>query len=144
MTFAPGDSVHVKDIGKGTVREVRNGGRYLVDVKARSILTSADQLTPMESAAKPHRAVRTRDVYESPTGAPSSLDLHGFTVDEAVEAVAAFLNAALLAGAGEVRIIHGRSGGKIKAAVHRQLQRIAAVRSYNVDAGNPGVTIVVL
>jgi len=149
MTFAPGDAVHVKAIGKGTVREVRNAGRYLVDVKGRSILTSADQLTAIENPAKSVRAgtpaaPRSRAVYEAPSGASSSLDLHGYTVDEALEAVAAFLNAALIAGDAEVRIIHGRGGGKIKAAVHAQLKRIASVRRYNVDPANAGVTIVTL
>ena len=146
MTFAPGDAVHVKAIGKGTVLEVRNRGRYLVDVKGRAIVTSADQLTAIENPVKSARAstVRDRAVYEPTSGAPLSLDLHGHTVDEAVEAVAAFLNAALLAGAAEVRIIHGRSGGKIKAAVHAQLKRIPSIRSYRIDPANAGVTIVTL
>jgi DNA mismatch repair protein MutS2 len=145
MAFFPGDSVHVKAIGKGTVREVRNGGRYLVDVKGRSIQTSEDQLTSIVSG--PQR--QTKSVVRGPqpatsAGASQSIDLHGHTVDEAVEALGAFLNAALLAGSAEVRVIHGRSGGKIKAAVHAQLRRIATVRRFNVDPGNPGVTIVVL
>jgi DNA mismatch repair protein MutS2 len=146
VSFAAGDPVHVKNIGKGTVREVRNGGRYLVDVKGRSIQTSGDQLTaiasPAKSASATTAAPRGRAGYEAPAGPPASLDLHGHTVDEAVEAVAAFLNAALLAGAAEVRIIHGRSGGKIKAAVHAQLKRIASIHRYRVDPANAGVTIV--
>ena len=32
MAFAPGDEVHVAALGKGVVREVRNGGRYLVEL----------------------------------------------------------------------------------------------------------------
>jgi DNA mismatch repair protein MutS2 len=152
MTFAPGDAVHVKAIGKGTVREVRNGGRYLVDVKGRFIQTTADQLTAMEKPAKSDRAKtavppRSRGVYEASSGASGaslSLDLHGHTVDEALDALAAFLNAALLAGAAEVRIVHGRSGGKIKAAVHAHLKRFASIRRYNVDPANAGVTIVML
>jgi DNA mismatch repair protein MutS2 len=145
MTFAPGDAVHVKAVGKGTVREVRNGGRYLVDVKGRSIQTSADQMTAIAIPAKSARAAsttRTRPVYEPTSGATSSLDLHGHTVDEALDALTSFLNAALLAGSAEVRIIHGRSGGKIKSAVHAQLKRIPSIRRYSVDPANAGVTIV--
>ena len=140
--FVPGDAVHVKAIGKGTVREVRNGGRYLVDVNGRSIQTSEDQLTPTtlrkQSGGQPPSAVQPL------SSGSQTIDLHGHTVDEAVEALASFLNAALLAGSAEVRIIHGRSGGKIKSAVHAQLRRIAAVRRFNVDPANPGVTVVVL
>jgi len=75
-------------------------------------------------------------------GAATSLDLHGLTVDEATEAVGVFLNDALLGGAAEVRIIHGRSGGRLKSSLHAQLKRIASIRSYAVDPRNAGVTIV--
>ena len=56
MSFAPGDAIHVKAIGKGIVREVRNGGRYLVEVNGRSIVTTSDQLTAVASSKKPARA----------------------------------------------------------------------------------------
>lgn len=144
--FVAGDTVHVKAVGKGIVREVRNGGRYLVDINGRAIVAAADQLTPIEIAAKKSSRARnvSRPEYANATNAASSIDLHGHTVDEAVEALTAFLNAALLASVAEVHIIHGRSGGKIKAAVHNQLRRIPSVRSFRVDPANAGVTIVSL
>ena len=142
MTFAPGDAVHIRGVGKGVVRELRNGGRCLVDVNGRSIVTTIDQLTPFEPPKKKSNV--TRAVDEERSGESLSLDLHGFTVDEAVEKVAAFLNDALLRGVGELRIIHGRSGGKLKAALHRQLKGIASVRRFRVDPRNEGVTVVQL
>jgi DNA mismatch repair protein MutS2 len=147
--FAPGDAIHVRAIGKGTVREVRNGGRYLVEVNGRSIVTTSDQLTAQESPAKRARAKatppsRASHVYDRPSDTAASLDLHGLTVDEALDAVAAFLNNALLTGAAEVQIIHGRSGGRLKASLHKQLKGIASIRGYAVDPRNAGVTIVKL
>jgi DNA mismatch repair protein MutS2 len=142
MPFAAGDTVHVKNIGKGVVREVRNGERYLVDVNGRAVQTTGDQLTAVAPPTKKVKVV-SRPLFET-ASASQSIDLHGHTVDEAVEALAAFLNAALLAGTSEVRIIHGRSGGKIKAAVHVQLRGISAVRRFGVDPMNPGVTVVTL
>jgi DNA mismatch repair protein MutS2 len=146
MAFAPGDAIHVRAIGKGVVREVRNGGRYLVEVNGRSIVTTADQLTAQESVreAKKTLAKPVRDAYDRSSDAPISLDLHGLTVDEATDAAAAFLNDALLTGVAEVRIIHGRSGGKLRASLHAQLKRIASIRSYAVDPRNAGVTVVKL
>jgi DNA mismatch repair protein MutS2 len=144
MSFEPGDAVHVRAIGKGVVRDVRNNGRFLVDVAGRSIVTTADQLTAIDaSRVKPRPAAVKRHVHEY---APSShlsmsIDLHGLTVDEAMEAMTAFLNDALLRGAAEVRIIHGRSGGRIKSSVHAQLKRMPSVRSYSIDPENAGVTI---
>lgn len=144
MAFAPGDAIHVKAMGKGIVREVRNGGRYLVEINGRSIVTTEDQLTVQEPARKKKTIPpkRSSAVDDRPAAAAPSLDLHGLTVDEAVEAVAAFLNDALLTGAEEARIIHGRSGGRLKAALHAQLKRIASIRGFAVDARNAGVTVV--
>jgi DNA mismatch repair protein MutS2 len=66
------------------------------------------------------------------------------TVEEAVAALDGFLNDALLGGATEVRVIHGRSGGRLKAAVHARLKQLSIARSVRVDPANPGVTIVAL
>ena len=147
MAFVTGDLVHVAALGKGTIREVRNGERYLVDVKGRSLVATGDQLTLQESPRKPARAKieaasRAPQDYERARSQPASLDLHGNTVAEALDAVSAFLNSALLDGDSEVRIIHGRSGGKIKAALHTQLKRMPSIRSFRVDPRNAGVTIV--
>jgi DNA-nicking Smr family endonuclease len=70
------------------------------------------------------------------------IDLHGKTVDEALVAVEVWVNAVLLAGHGDARVIHGRSGGRLKSAVHQYLRGLPAVASFRVDPQNPGVTIV--
>ena len=66
------------------------------------------------------------------------------TVEEAVAALDSFLNDALLAGHAEVRVIHGRSGGRLKAAVHARLKQLPVVRAARLDPANAGVTIVTL
>ena len=146
MPFGPGDHVLVESLGKGIVREVRRGARYLVDIKGRSLLVTERQLSAVEDRKK-SRESSTSDgpaTRFTPTRAyaASSLDLHGMTTDEAVAALDSFLNDALLAGLVEVRVIHGRSGGRLKAAVQRRLDGIPSVRGHRVDPHNPGVTIV--
>jgi DNA mismatch repair protein MutS2 len=147
MTFAPGDPVHVAALGKGIVREVRNAGRYLVELRGRSVVVAGSQLTAVDSARTPRRAIpsvadnREPAAAEATTASPS-LDLHGRTVDEALEALGAFLNTALLDGHADVRIIHGRSGGKLRAAVHARLKQMSSIRGFRLDPRNPGVTIV--
>jgi dsDNA-specific endonuclease/ATPase MutS2 len=147
--FATGDRVHVAGLGTGVVREARNGGRYLIELKGRAMVVAGSQLEP----AEPARAGRGKppavdasagDSADAPSGAPRSLDLHGTTVVEAIDALDAFLNDALLDGIAEVRVIHGRSGGKLKAAVHRRLAQLPSVRGFRLDPGNPGVTRVSL
>src|SRR4051794_40011045 len=148
MAFGPGDEVHVAGLGTGIVREVRNGGRCLVELKGRSIVASEQQLTP--AGNRPKRPARSSGTDPAPAmvttsaSVPASLDLHGMTSDEAVAALDRFLSDALLAGHAEVRVIHGRSGGRLKAAVHARLERIASVRAVRLDPRNPGLTIVTL
>lgn len=145
MPFAPGDAVHVAALGTGVVREARDGGRYLIELKGRSIVVSEGQLTPVtgqrrRAAQAPQHATE----LPSRSHAPTSLDLHGMTREEAASAVDAFLNDALLAGHAEVQVIHGRSGGRLKAIVHARLRQVSAVRAFRLDPRNPGVTIVTL
>ena len=147
--FAAGDQVHVASIGKGVVREVRNGGRYLVEVKARQMVATETQLTPFHPGKRRGKAVQREQVSPDERTAPPfqstrSIDLHGLTSDDAVAALDSFLNDAILDGVGEVRVIHGRSGGRLKAAVHARLKIVTAVRSFRVDGANPGVTVVTL
>jgi DNA mismatch repair protein MutS2 len=149
MPFLPGDLVHVASLGKGVVREARNGDRYLVDVNGRSLVATGDQLTRQEAprkraGASTPPAKRVPDEYAGSKSAPASLDLHGHTVAEALEAASEFLNRQMLAGTHEVHIVHGRSGGKIKAALHAQLKSLPSIRRFRLDPRNAGVTIVEL
>ena len=149
MTYTVGDAVHVSGLGKGVVREVLNKGRFRVEVKGRVLIAAGAQLTPV-AALRPPRRVPQESGSERPVPATPhpaqglrSVDLHGRTVPEAIPEVEALINEALLAGEEAVRIIHGRSGGRLKAAVHAQLKALS-VHSFRVDPRNPGVTIVIL
>ena len=146
MPYAPGDHVLVQSLGKGIVREVRRG-RYLVEIKGRALLVDERQLSPVDKVpSKP--AARSADApldqLTPPIHAPASLDLHGLTTVEAEGALATFLNDAILTGHAEVRVIHGRSGGRLKSVVHAWLRGSPAVRGFRLDPRNPGVTIVLL
>ena len=150
MTFAPGDEVHVAALGKGVVREVRNGGRYLVELKGRSIVAAEGQLTAgsgrkrADAGGSSSSQTSVPDSSRSASHVATSLDLHGMTVEEAVAALDTFLNDALLAGHADVRVIHGRGGGRLRAAVHARLRQLAVVRAFRLDPANVGVTIVTL
>ena len=151
--FTVGDHVQT-GFGKGTVREVRNGGRLLVEVQGRLLSLAARDLTLLEPP-RPFRPPSSRDRPRPLAGGVGSdfaeaanvsglpeVDLHGLTVEQAVSRLDAVLNQALLSGVAELRIIHGRSGGRIKQAVHARLGEIGAVTGFHLDPRNPGVTLV--
>lgn len=160
-SYQPGDHVHVASFGKGIVREVRNHGRYLVEVKGRAMEVADSQLSLVDASARTKSIGRggasafanaaadrsgPPEVSErrASDGGTVTLDLHGHTVEEALDALDACLNDALLAGVSEIRVIHGKSGGRIRAAVHRRLGQLPSVRAFRIDAANVGVTIAVL
>jgi DNA mismatch repair protein MutS2 len=140
--------------GKGVVREVRNNGRLLVDVHGRALLLRDVDVEAVKSRLKPaptrkdaaqqSQAARSQQWHAARTLAVRELDLHGLTVEEALARVEQALNDALLADHSELRVIHGRSGGRIRSALHRLLKEIAAVKGFRVDPRNEGVTIVSL
>ncbi len=146
--FAPGDAVQTP-FGKGVVSEVRNGGRLLVQIQQRTLVVDARQAAAVTDTAKkarpPAAPAGSVTVVAARGGhAPREVDLHGLTVEAALARIDTALDAALLAGLAELRFIHGRSGGKLRGALHQRLRAISAVRGLRLDPRNPGVTIVAL
>jgi DNA mismatch repair protein MutS2 len=146
MPFKTGDRVHLAGIGSGPVVEVRSGDRYAIDIKGRIVVAAGRELDAADVTPKPaqqsrheHAPARKRETNGQRT---PTIDLHGKSIAEARDIIETFVNEALLSGAGEVRIVHGRSGGKIKIAVHQYLRALTTVASFRLDPRNPGVTIV--
>jgi DNA mismatch repair protein MutS2 len=75
---------------------------------------------------------------------PTSLDLHGLTVDEARNRVAGYISRAILAGHERVEIVHGIGSGRLREMVAKDLASIAVVRAVKPHPSNPGVTLVYL
>lgn len=150
-TFAVGDTVRTP-LGQGVVRDVRNGGRVLVDIDGRAVVIDAGTIHLVEENRKKPRGARKVDGLKTPdrlketsrpaAGGSREVDLHGLTVDEALARAESAINDALLADCVELRLIHGRSGGRIRAALHRRLRAISVVRAFRIDPRNEGVTIV--
>ena len=142
--FAAGDAVQTR-FGKGVVQEVRNGDRLVVDVQGRSMVLAEADISvrgPSRKKRSPGRAATERQPTPEAATAHVEIDLHGRTVEEALERVNQALNDALLADVSELRFIHGRTGGRIRAALHRRLAEIPSVRNFRLDPHNEGVTIV--
>ena len=146
--FTAGDTVQTR-FGKGVVREIRNGNRLTVDVQGRALVLTESEVSALDRPRKrPHAPLASK--RESARDGPrreartvaAEINLHGLTVEEALECVQQALSEALLADLSELRLIHGRSGGRIRAALHRRLRDTPAVRKFRLDPRNAGVTIV--
>ena len=74
-------------------------------------------------------------------------DVRGMALDEAIMTVDQYLDQAILAGMGEVSIIHGKGTGALRAGIQDYLKRDKRVKSYRMGAygeGDAGVTVVTL
>jgi DNA mismatch repair protein MutS2 len=144
--FRSGDLVQTP-LGKGVVREARNNGRLIVEIGSRSVVLEERTVTPLDTSKLPARR-KKRPTAPEPAQLPArrsaDIDLHGLTVEEALARAEQALNDALLADCSELRVIHGKSGGRIRAALHRRLREIPTVRAFHLDPRNQGVTIVSL
>ena len=154
MPFPVGSAVAVVSLRThGRVIELLPGGRYRVAVGNLTMVCQDAQLETVSHSKKQQR--RDRDAparradtsaslplpHEADAGGLQSIDLHGMTVPEALAALPIFLDRAIRAGLARVEIIHGISGGRLRAAVRGYLAGMPAVTCAVADDRNPGVTI---
>ena len=79
--------------------------------------------------------------------AARELDIRGMETLEAESVLASYIDSAVLAHLETVTIIHGKGTGALRKAVHEQLRRNKAVKSFrlgNFGEGESGVTVVEL
>jgi dsDNA-specific endonuclease/ATPase MutS2 len=154
MPFLVGSDVVVVSLRRhGRVLEVLPGSRYRVGMGGLTMVCREGQLAPVSHSKKKHRRKREAPPGNVGTATPASpasatdscrfqsIDLHGMTVPEALAALPVFLDRAIRADLPRVEIIHGISGGRLRAAVRRYLAEAPAVTSAAPDDRNPGVTI---
>jgi len=79
--------------------------------------------------------------------APTQVDVRGMRVDEAMPVVDKALDSASLAGANELRIIHGKGTGQLGRGIREFLRKhpqVAGVTQAGEREGGSGVTVVSL
>ena len=152
MAFSAGTEVVVLSLNRrGEIEACLRAGIYRVRVGGMVTTVREQDLRP--ATTKKKARARSRGSDEQPGAAASqdppqrvhaSLDLHGLTVDEARNRVAAYISRAILAGLDQVEIIHGIGTGRLKKAITADLKSISAVRRVTPHPGNPGVLIAYL
>ena len=161
-----GDGVRVLSMNlNGTVSSLPNARgelyvqmgilRSLVNIKDLELLEEASITGPgMEAPAGKKGGAGTGN--RNATGAGKikmsksfsvspEINLIGMTVDEATPVLEKYLDDAYLAHLPQVRVVHGRGTGALKAAVHRQLKKLKYVKEFRLGTfgeGDTGVTIV--
>ena len=79
-------------------------------------------------------------------GISPEINVLGMTVDEAVAQLDKYLDDAYIAHLPQVRIVHGKGTGALRAGIHKHLKRLKYVKEFHLGGfgeGDAGVTIVV-
>lgn len=135
----------------GQVVEIK-GKKAVVESNALRMTIALDRLEgtakqkiPTSQGSKPKVQVSVMDdindrrVHFNPT-----LDLRGYRADEAIDALNAFIDEALLLSEHEVRILHGTGYGVLKTIVRQELHANRSVRSFRperLELGGEGITV---
>ena len=142
----PKDAVIIRGIGEGEVVEVK---KDFVLVKSGLLKTRVKLSDIMLTEKKKKKDIKPqRSLYRTTSRADADvkteLDLRGQTVDEAIGNLQLFIDKCVLNGMNEVRIIHGKGTGALRAAVAEELKthpNISEFRLGKYGEGEDGVTI---
>jgi len=145
--LAEGDTVYVTSLGDKTGRVVSVKG-----ADARVIVGSMTLTVPLNTlrraATPPPPAVKLSLHGELPEMEPlREVDVRGLRVDEVDDQVMQALDAAVRADMRELRIIHGKGTGALRARVGEMLKKDTRVTGFRLGAwneGGAGVTVAVL
>lgn len=158
FTPTPGADVRVLTLGQtGTVQSGPEGeGQWSVQVGSMRIVARTADLAPVEPSADARgtegrtRRRPTTGAAVMPakrTGIAPEISLRGMVVDEALYALEKYIDDALLAGLGEVLVIHGKGTGALRRAVHDYVKdhpQVSGWRIADQSAGGYGATVIEL
>jgi DNA mismatch repair protein MutS2 len=131
---------------EGTITEIdERAGEAALAAGSMRINVPLDELEVVAAAPR-RQADPLRAVAPVPARAvPSSLDVRGARVEEAIELLDRYVNDAALAGVPKVTVIHGHGSGALRDALRAQLREHPLVKSWRPGErgeGGDGATIV--
>lgn len=145
----------VKIAGQTTIGEIMelNEKNALVAFGNMYITVSVDKLQHLndDEKKKIRKSVRQGSFQQSyelnqrRLSFNPGLDVRGMRAEEAVSRVASFIDEAVMVGAFEVKILHGKGNGILRHVVREYLQTVdvvSSVRDEHVDFGGAGITVV--
>ena len=143
-----GDTVELLKLGtKASVIAINKDGSYQLQAGIMKLNAKSDEIYLLENE-NPYKEKHIRPKHSGremkATAAASEIDLRGMDTIEAVCVLDRYMDEAMRTNLGQVRIIHGKGTGAVRAAVHQALRKNKYVKSFRLGVygeGEDGVTI---
>lgn len=141
-----GGRVRHRGLGWEGILEKLDRGRAEVHVRGKIFRCKEGELVALAKDAEEPKTTKpkARGIRLSAVSAPEAsgaareLKLIGLRVEPALHDLDRFLDQALLAAYGEVRVVHGHGSGRLREAVREHLRRHPAVASQRPGKDNEG------
>ena len=119
-----------------------------VDVAKLTLLSANQYRSSVKSPVSVKSGVRlSSSISERKLNFKPSIDVRGMHLEEAIPAVTAFIDDAMMVGVSEVSILHGKGAGVLKEEIRKFLKITPGVVSFadeHVERGGSGITVVKL
>ena len=143
-----GDTVELLKLGtKASVIGINKDGTYQLQAGILKMTAKADEIYLLENenpyevkGGRPKHSGREMKLAAMPT----EVDLRGMDAVEAICVLDRYLDEAMRSHVGQVRIIHGKGTGTLRAAVQQSLKKNKFVKKFRLGQygeGEDGVTI---
>ncbi len=153
-TAKVGQTVFVSSLHKnGTVLEVSGKeatvsvGILKMNVPLKNCILVSQSSAPASTKSTYRKGYNHNMFVAKTNSAKREVDVRGLTTDEAIPKVDKAIDDALLAGIGEVRVIHGKGTGALRASLTAYLRTHGSVKTLKeaeLSDGGSGVTIATL
>ena len=143
-----GDTVELLKLGtKASVIGINKDGSYQLQAGILKMNAKPDEVYLLENE-NPYREKGGRPKHSGRemklSAMPTEVDLRGMDSVEAICVLERYLDEAMRSNLTQVRIIHGKGTGTLRAAVHQALKRNKFIKKYRLGVfgeGEDGVTI---
>ena len=148
--FNIGDKVRIKDcLNYGIIKNIKNNDVYYIDINGKNVMVKENMIEKINKDIVENTCniKKNNTNYNFENSFVPEIMIRHQTLDIAMYNVENFINDAILNNVKDIKIIHGRSGGILRKAVHEYLKHNKNVESFRLGGyyeGNNGVTLVKL
>ncbi len=143
-----GDTVELLKLGtKASVLAINKDGTYQLQAGILKMTAKAEEIYLLENE-NPYKVKGARPKHSGRemkmTAMPTEVDLRGMDAVEAICVLERYLDEAMRSNLSQVRIIHGKGTGTLRAAVQQSLRKNKFVKKFRLGQygeGEDGVTI---